>query len=137
MKKFILCNCAQFLMARHCFCLQNIKISLEYVDFSARSYFFLYPPFENSKIKVTIPEAIVEAEAKEEPPLEATSGTVPPPCPPPTPPVLTPLAVKSVPRSTEGVLRIPGRWCIKVGAEDIGGGTALMRDRETLCPLFF
>ena len=49
------------------------------------------------------------------------------PCPPlPGPP-------NSVPRSTEGGLRIPGR--IKVGAEDIGGGTELISGFVTLCPL--
>ena len=73
-----------------------------------------------------LPEGSVEAAEAEEPPLEdATSGTGP--CPPlPGPP-------NSVPRSTEGGLRIPGR--IKVGAEDIGGGTELISGFVTLCPL--
>ena len=77
------------------------------------------------KIQV-LPEGSVEAAEAEEPPLEdATSGTGP--CPPlPGPP-------NSVPRSTEGGLRIPGR--IKVGAEDIGGGTELISGFVTLCPL--
>ena len=41
-------------MARHSFCLQNIKISCEYIDFWAKSYYISYPPFEISTSKVTI-----------------------------------------------------------------------------------
>jgi hypothetical protein len=68
-----------------------------------------------------LPEGSVEAAEVEEPPLEeATSGTgLGPP--------------NSVPRSTEGGLSIPGR--IKVGAEDIGGGTELISGFVTSCPL--
>ena len=43
-------------MAQHYFCLQNIKISFEYVDFYAKIFQFLHPPFENSTTKVTTPE---------------------------------------------------------------------------------
>ena len=45
--------------ARHSFCLQNIKISFEYVDSYAKSYWFICPSFENFTTKVTITEAYV------------------------------------------------------------------------------
>ena len=40
----------------HSFCLQNIKISFEYVDFYAKIYWFLHHPgqIKNSTTKVTI-----------------------------------------------------------------------------------
>ena len=41
-------------MACHFFCLQNIKISFEYVDFYAKIYQFLYPTFGNSTSEFTI-----------------------------------------------------------------------------------
>ena len=37
----------------------SITISFEYVDFYAKNYHFLHPPFENSTTKVTTPESFL------------------------------------------------------------------------------
>ena len=44
-----------FSKTRYTFCLENIKIFIDHVDFYAKIYQFFYPPFENFTTKVTIP----------------------------------------------------------------------------------